>query len=132
MNANGQERVLLFHFKEGPQLAAIRTMLFIAQIPGRLVSKEEYSVPLEMLAMDEEVPHTALCNTQELDGQMIVFAGLKEDKLESLLTLLKSNPACGQIPYKAILTETNQKWNALMLFNELQKEHAAMHSNVKH
>nr|WP_277935290.1 DUF3783 domain-containing protein [Parablautia muri] len=56
----------------------------------------------------------------------MVFVELGEDKLESVLSLLHSNPACGKIPYKAVLTQTNQNWNGIDLLEELRKEHAAM------
>ena len=32
----------------------------------------------------------------------------------------------GRIDYKAVLTPTNQSWNALTLYGELAKEHAKM------
>lgn len=122
-----QEKVLLFNFKEGSQLQAIRMVFFLMQIPIVVIPKEKYGMPLKMLISDE-VPSTVLAgNDKELDGQMIVFAGISGEKLDKLLSLLRSNPACGKIPYKAILTEMNQNWNAFVLLKELQKEHAAMH-----
>ncbi len=127
MEINRQEKALLYNFKEDTQLQAVRMALFFAQVQCRIVSKEEYVVPLKMLAGDETIPPAAVYGGQELDGQMIVFAGLGEDKLESVLSLLRANPACGKIPYKAVLTQTNQNWNGITLFKELQKEHAAIH-----
>lgn len=122
------EKVLLFHFTEGPQLKAVRTILFLLQLPERLVRKEEYGRPIRELLEKEEENQTAGANhmMRELDGQMMVFAGIQGDKLDSLLSLLRSNPACGNIPYKAVLTERNQNWNAYALFEELKREHEAM------
>lgn len=128
MEMNRQEKALLFHFEDEVQLQAVKMALFLVQVQCRIVSKEEYGVPLKILAEDEKVPFAAGCGGQELDGEMIVFAGLGQDKLESVLSLLRSNPACGKIPYKAVLTQTNQDWNGTFLFKELQKEHAAMQS----
>lgn len=122
------EKVLLFHFTEGPQLKAVRTILFLMQLPERLVRKEEYGRPIRELLEKEGDNQTAGANhmMRELDGQMVVFAGVQGDRLDSLLSLLRSNPACGSIPYKAVLTERNQNWNAYMLFEELKREHEAM------
>lgn len=122
------EKVLLFHFTEGSQLKAVRTILFLMQLPERLVRKEEYGRPIRELLEKEEDNQTAGANhmMRELDGQMMVFAGIQGDRLDSLLSLLRSNPACGNIPYKAVLTERNQNWNAYMLFEELKREHEAM------
>ena len=127
------EKVLLFNFTEESQLKAVRTILFLMQLPQRLVGKEEYGRPLRELLEEEEGNQTAWTNPmmRELDGQMMVFAGMEGDKLESLLSLLRSNPACGSIPYKAVLTEMNQNWNAYVLFEELKKEHEAMRRQEK-
>ncbi|MDE7287491.1 MAG: DUF3783 domain-containing protein, partial [Lachnospiraceae bacterium] len=81
-------------------------------------------------AVKEESFCPVTSGMQELDGQMIVFAGLSEERLESVLALLRANSACGKIPYKAILTQTNQEWNAYALLDELKKEHVAMHGRT--
>lgn len=82
---------------------------------------------MKMLLDKDNIPAVpAAMPNQELTGQMIVFAGLNEKSLNGLLALLRANPECGQIPYKAVLTDTNKEWNAYMLMEELKKEHAAM------
>lgn len=122
-----QEKVLLFNFKEESQLKAVRTTLFLTQIPERIVQREEYGKPLKELLKEGGKPDgKAGLMCRELDGQMLVFAGLGGERLESLLSLLRSNPACGRIPYKAVLTEMNQDWNAYVLLEELKREHKAM------
>lgn len=127
------EKVLLFHFTEESQLKAVRTILFLMQIPERIVRKEEYARPIKELLEDAGENQTFKANPmmRELDGQMIVFAGISGDKLDSLLSLLRSNPACGSIPYKAVLTEMNQSWSAYALFEELKREHEAMNKQRK-
>ena len=131
MCVTGQEKALLYLFDDEAQLQAVKMALFLAQVQCRIVSKEEYGVPLKILAADEEGSSAAAYGAKELEGQMVVFAGLGQDKLESALSLLRSNPACGKIPYKAVLTQTNQNWNGFTLFEELQKEHAAMQAAGK-
>lgn len=119
--------VLLFNFKEGPQLKAVQTALFLMQTEGRCVEKEEYMLPVKFLLDNKRVPVIKGGGPgQELDGQMMVFAGLAEEKLGGLLSLLRANPQCGRIPYKAVLTDTNKEWNAYVLMEELKREHAAM------
>lgn len=122
------ERVLLFNFKDESQLKAVQAVLSLLQIPDRLVPVEGYGMPLGALAAGESLPSVLSSQKWELGGQMMVFAGLREDKLEGLLSMLRSNPACGKIPYKAVLTQVNRNWDAFTLFHELQREHAAMHS----
>lgn len=130
MNGSDGERVLLFGFEDGQQFQAIQMVLYMLQISGRCVAKEEYGVPLKMLVADEEIYNPGPGSMRDLGGQMIVFAGLSDEKLERFLALLRSNPACGKIPYKAILTPINQEWNAYTLLAELKKEHAAMHAKA--
>ncbi len=122
-----QEKVLLFNFNEESQLNAVRMVLFLMQVPAAVIPREKYKLPLKMLIAEEEPSSVSAGNDKELDGQMMVFAGISEEKLDKLLSLLRANPACGKIPYKAILTQMNQDWNAFTLLKELQKEHAAMH-----
>lgn len=129
MSRNDGEIVLLFGFEE-QQLKAVQMVLYMLQITGRCVKKQAYGMPLKLLTEKEEPSCPAEADVQELDGQMIVFAGLREETLERVLALLRANPTCGKIPYKAILTQTNQEWNAYALFDELKKEHAAMHGRT--
>ncbi len=138
-NMAGRGKVLLFHFEDKAQLQAVQMALFLAQVQCRIVSRQEYGLPLKMLAGDQTPSHSAgrlideklpaaasAYRGQELPGQMMVFAGLREEQLSGLLSLLRSNPACGKIPYKAVLTPSNQEWSGFTLFAELEKEHAAM------
>lgn len=129
MIGSDNEKVLLFGF-EDEQLKAIQTALYLLQVTGRCVLQEEYGVPLKMLVTDEKSFVTASGGMGELDGQMMVFAGVSDEKLEKLLALLRSNPACGKIPYKAILTPINREWDAYTLLKELKREHAAMHAKA--
>lgn len=130
MNGSDRESVLLFGFEDGQQLKAVQMVLYILQITSRCVSKEEYGVPLKMLVTDEKTSSIGPGSMRDLGGQMIVFAGLSDEKLEKFLALLRSNPACGKIPYKAVMTPINQEWNAYTLLGELKKEHAAMHAKA--
>ncbi len=127
MSTTGKGIILLFHFEEGLQFEAVCRALFHTQITVRNVRREEYGLVIGQLA-DREMPPKSNELNNELDGQMIVFANLSEDELNRALVLLRSDPACGKIPYKAIMTDNNKKWNAYELLAELKKEHAAMHA----
>ncbi|MDO4303012.1 MAG: DUF3783 domain-containing protein [Bacillota bacterium] len=128
MSKTGKGIILLFHFEEGPQFDAVCKALFLTQITVRNVRREAYGMTIGQLA-DRQTPPKSNVLSSELDGQMIVFANLSEDELNRALALLRSNPACGKIPYKAIMTDNNKKWNAYELLAELKKEHAAMHAH---
>lgn len=122
-----REVVLLFNFQDKSQVDAIKMSLYLVKLPVEIVPKEKYGLPLKDLAKDENaaLPPEAEPGP-ELEGQMMVFVGLLEKKLNKAISLIRENPNCGKIPYKAILTKTNQKWDAYTLFEELKKERAAM------
>ena len=65
-------------------------------------------------------------NFQEL---MLVLCGFSQPMVNTFLSLLKTArlPA---VSLKAVLTETNQGWNSLELYDELKKEHRAMQSGT--
>ena len=57
---------------------------------------------------------------------MVVFAGFIGDDIDKALDAFHQNGLAG-VGLKAVLTETNQVWSSLQLFEELKKEHAQMH-----
>ena len=56
---------------------------------------------------------------------MIVFAFFDDNRLNQALAALKKSGA-GPLPYKAVLTPTNQFWTAHECLAELKREHEAM------
>ena len=56
---------------------------------------------------------------------MMIFAGLSEMTLNRVLAGLRAQQI--RIPYKAILTSTNQHWTPEECFIEIKKEHEQMH-----
>ena len=56
---------------------------------------------------------------------MIVFVNLPGSRLDTILAGMRRNKI-GPIPHKAILTQTNQHWNVLQCFKEIDAEHKAM------
>ena len=122
-----REVALLFNVKDKVQIEAIKAAFYLVKVPIRVVPKERYGATLREMAKDvfKEPPDET--QKQELDGQMIVFVDVLERKLYKVVDLMHNDARCGSSLYKAILTKTNQKWNAFTLLEELKKEHAAMH-----
>lgn len=123
-----RELALLYNFKDKSQAGAVKKAFCLAKIPVKVIPEQKYGMTLEALVNNEsgQPPEEPV---RKLDGQIIVFAGLSERKLYMVLDLIRNDSRCGKIPYKAILTKTNQKWDAFTLLEELKKEHAAMHEN---
>lgn len=125
------EVALLFNIKDKVQLEAVKAAFFLVKVPTRVVPKERYGATLKEMAKDVFKGPPDETQKQELDGQMIIFVDLLERKLYKVIDLMRNNPRCGKEIYKAILTKTNQKWNAFTLLEELKKEHAAMHRKME-
>lgn len=118
---------MLFNIRDKVQIEAIKAAFFLIKVPTRVVPKERYGATLKEMAKNVFKEPPDEMQKEELDGQMIVFVDLLERKLYKVIDLMRNDPRCGSELYKAILTKTNQKWNAFTLLEELKKEHAAMH-----
>ena len=71
-------------------------------------------------------PSEARYDGPELPGTMFVFCFLSDSRLNQALAALRKCGA-GPFPYKAILTPTNSTWTAPDCFDEIRREHEALH-----
>ena len=62
---------------------------------------------------------------EELEGEMILMAGLSSSQVDAVLKAIRKS-GIGPIPYKAVLTPANQEWDVLKLFQEIRAEHEQM------
>lgn len=118
-------KLLLFGFDSLLHVLALEAAVapFGAEIVP--VARMDYNKTLEVLSgLDAEPGPVMPYSGGSLGGQMMVLCGL-EDQLDALLPALRKAGA-GQDCLKAVLTPTNRKWNALMLYGELQRERQAM------
>lgn len=131
-----REMILLFQFED----RARKNKLLGALLPLRLkikeIPQEDYGKPIGYLAGVKEFVEderdfsggTQLSQEEvlqeKLSGEMLVMAGLNGDRVDQVLRAL--HKAGLSIPYKAVLTPSNQSWDAWELFAEVKKEHEAM------
>ena len=124
---NIKETILLFNANNKAVNLKIQKALFPLKIRLKKVDKTAYNQPLGYLAgIDKIAPVEEADNGAELEDMMIIFAFLSDARLNQVLAALRKCGA-GPFPYKAILTPTNQFWNARQCFDEVKKEHEAMH-----
>lgn len=122
-----KETILLFNVTDKSKRFKIEMALFPLKVRVRYVGPEEYSQRLGYLAGLKDVLKTA--SETEAPGPsdtMLVFAFMDDAKLNQALAALRRSGA-GPLPYKAILTPTNQFWTPLECFEEIKKEHESMH-----
>ena len=135
-----RECILLFQFEQARQKKLV-AQLMMAKFRVKVVSPEEMELPVGYLAgnkelLQEEARQEAEIRGQAgqageagalkpLDGEMLVMAGVTSGRLNMVLQAIRK-AGIGSVPYKAVVTETNQTWKAKDLLEELKKEHEAM------
>jgi hypothetical protein len=61
---------------------------------------------------------------EDLAEELFVMAGLSGGRVDAVLAALRK--AGIRIPYKAVMTATNQDWDVRKLYREIRSEHEAM------
>lgn len=123
-----RETVLLCNVTDENQLAAIKRLLLLMRMRIRMVKKEEYMQPIGVLAgVLEETAEMPEYEGAELDQPMMIMSGLTGGRMNQLLAAYRKSKI-PPIALKAVVTPTNQYWNVLQLYDEIRKEHEAMHS----
>lgn len=123
----GSKKVLLFGFDTLPEILRLRDTA--ASFGAELipVGKSDCGRTLATLAGLEEDGGSP--EPGAVPGRMAVLCGLDSD-LETLLPAL-NRAGAGESCMKAVLTRHNRSWSAVRLYNELAREHAAIHQAAK-
>lgn len=118
------ERILLYNMPDADKRRVLQKALRPLGMTLQYVERQDYLKPLGTLA-GEKLFFTVdkMYEGPELAGSMLVMAGLSSERVDQVLQAIRSSGL--QLPYKAVLTDTNRYWTSLMLFEELQKEHMA-------
>jgi hypothetical protein len=87
------------------------------------INKSDYHQPLgALLGIAAEEPAIAAYQGPDLPHEMMLIAGCSDPQIHALLDALR-NAGIPRIHHKAVLTENNQYWNALELYEELNQEY---------
>lgn len=121
-----KEIILLFQFDTERQQKLTRSLLPL-KIRVKAVKPEELHLPIGYLAGNKDILSETEpdAGNKELDSEMIVMAGLSSTGIDAVLQAIRKS-GIGPVPYKAILTPTNQHWDAAALLAELKREHELM------
>ncbi len=125
-----RETILLFQITDKKMKTAITTALLPLKIRVKQISQEDFSKKLGVLAgtLPESVPEETAASEEilpePLSDSMMILCGIEGKKLNSVLSALRSRHV--QIPYKAVLTPSNQEWTPAECLAELKREHEAM------
>ena len=119
--------ILLFNFPETEQKT---WRLLLRKMPGvRLlpVKQEQFGVTIGRLLEGQTEPGPVQGGA--FDQRMVVFADAAGPFLEQLIDM--SHQVTAEKTYRAVLTETNRKWNAIKLFSNLQAEEAYLQKHKR-
>lgn len=132
--------ILLYGFNDREKLRRIQAAALSQRLQVKMAQRDEYELPVGVLAfcdkeeigVQRELLHLAKkpeeadseSDVAEIDGLM-VLAGLDVRQFNGFLAALRKFNA-GSIPFKAVLTETNQRWSAVELYREVRAEHEQM------
>lgn len=121
-----KETILLFHFADKEKRNKLTRALLPLRMKIREIERKDYLQSIGYLAGNKEiVPKEEVYEGEELEGEMLLMAGLSNLQVDKVLKAIHK-ARIGTIPYKAVLTSSNQEWNVLKLFKEIKAEHEQM------
>ena len=118
-----REAISYYHFDSEEKQKLIRALLPL-RVRLREVPPEEYGMPVGALAGILKEGKVSAEEEAGVTAPMLVMAGLTGARLDEVLLALRRNGL--RIPYKAVLTASNQTWTGGQLFAELVQEHQKM------
>lgn len=120
-----KETIMIFNFQDTQLLSKLKRTLLPLHVYFKQIQKHEYMQPLGYLAGIKDIQSVPdIYEGDELEDKMLIFAGISDSKLDKIIVSLRKNGL--MIPYKAVLTPTNQHWTAIECFAEIRKEHKAI------
>lgn len=131
------KKILLFHMNM-PRIAEISAVCRGLGIEVQPVAPSEYGQSLGKLAgmilpegmgMPDFVPDKIRMPGSGITSEMLVFAGMDQPEVFAFLQALRE-AGIGPVALKAMVTPFNACWSPEALFQELEKEHAAMTKKV--
>ncbi|MGB4658833.1 MAG: DUF3783 domain-containing protein [Mobilitalea sp.] len=122
--------VLLFNINEKVRLRTIASTLLPLGFQVKKVNREDYLQSIGYLAGSKSINSIeGIYDGSELEDEMIVMAGMGSHDIDRLIMAFRKAKLT-PVNYKAMLTETNQYWDVLQLYKELEKEHEAMKKSI--
>lgn len=119
--------VLLYNFTDPERKMKIQQALMPLGFRLKAVKKEEYGLPVGILAGVKELENEKPEGSENMDfsDEMAVMAGFTSAQIDAFIYSLRKK-GVGRIDYKAVLTKHNMKWNSVKLYQEIKREHEAM------
>ena len=114
--------VLLFAFNDAEKREKIARALLPLKLRIKKINKINYLPTLDALLGIAEEENAEEYQGPDLPHEMMLIAGCSDPQIQALLDTLRK-AGIPKIHHKAVLTENNQYWNALELYEELNQEY---------
>lgn len=114
--------ILVFNFADKTRYNRFIKAVLPLKAKIKKVGREDYLQPIGYLVGKKDIdPVEEKYEGPELDDEMLLISDFTDMKLNQLLLSLKKSAV--RINLKAVLTQNNQKWNPVQLYEQLAKEH---------
>lgn len=113
------EKILLFQVED---IAAIRAIAAPLHIKVEPVGVSYYKESLGSLYRGVETP-VEIYDGEVPAGSLMVFCGVRDKALDKVLAAMKKKQI--SVTYKAVMTQTNARWNILRIYFEMERERQA-------
>lgn len=128
-NEEMKPTILLFNFTDKPRFDKIIRAILPLKVKIKKVDIEEYLQPVGYLAGKKDIDTIQeKYNGPELDDEMLLLGTMTDSQINQLLLSLRK--AGVAVNLKAVLTENNQYWNTIQLYEELKKENEALNKTL--
>ena len=132
-----KETILLINFNDTVRRNQVKRALMPLRLRLKSVGPDQYDLPVGVLAGEKQNDPQKESSPAEdrkvdleedrkedLTDELFVMAGLSSGRVDAVLAALRKAGIC--IPYKAVMTATNQDWDVRRLYREICSEHEAM------
>lgn len=119
-----RETVLYYDPAGGTRADQLKSILVRMGVRIRSIAKEQTGQTVGHLLGRKDFAARENAEAPVLEEPVLVLDGFSDKRLEILLREMKH--AGIQVPYKAVVTETNLGWLLSQLYEELSAEHEAM------
>ncbi len=129
MSSSADKGLVLLYNTDPQRENELRLLCLRHGIRTRSVSAGQFMLPLKDLLADGSGEASETAPAAAADGfseEMMVICGLTRQALMLFLEEFKKQ-GVRPVALKAVLTEHNQSWDSVTLYQEISREHALMH-----
>jgi hypothetical protein len=119
----GNSGIVLLYNCSGPEFSKLRQIFAMLRLRMHPVTPDRYHIALKDLALGRGEPSNE--PPEAIPERMLVFCAMNGAFLNQVLEVIRA-AQLPPIPMKAVLTTTNQDWDSLKLYEEMQKEREAI------